>query len=136
MTKEIHVDLWAQESVKGDKQRYVWTIEHIIPQGKNLPSSWISMLGGSESAAEFQEDKVHSLGNLTLSGYNSSLSNLSFEEKRDRVSKNNAGIELPVGYKNGLALNAKLASADSWSQNDVAIRTNELVADILHLFKL
>jgi hypothetical protein len=136
MNKEIHVDLWAQESVKGDKQRYVWTIEHVIPQGKNLPSSWISMLGGSELAAEFQEEKVHSLGNLTLSGYNSSLSNLSFEEKRDRVSKNNSGIELPVGYKNGLALNSKLAAASAWNQKDVELRTNELVVEVLELFKL
>lgn len=135
-TKEIYVDLWAQESVKGDKQRYVWTIEHVIPQGKNLPAKWVSMLGGQQAAAEFQEEKVHTLGNLTLTGYNSSLSNLSFEEKRDRAAKNPSGKELPVGYKNGLCLNVKLAAANSWTQRDVEIRTDELVVEILDLFRL
>jgi len=136
MTKEIYVDLWAQEAVKGDRHRYVWTIEHIIPQGKNLPKGWVDVLGGQEAALEFQETKVHTLGNLTLTGYNSSLSNLTFVEKRDRVSKNSLGKLVPVGYKNGLELNSNLAKSDSWTQLDVDNRTNELVQEILKLFTL
>jgi hypothetical protein len=136
MNKEIFVDLWAQEAVKGDRQRYVWTIEHIVPQGKNLPKGWLEALGGVEAAAEFQDVKVHTLGNLTLTGYNSSLSNLTFEEKRDRVSKNSLGKLVNVGYKNGLKLNSELENSSSWTQTDVENRTNELVEEILQLFKL
>jgi hypothetical protein len=133
-TKEIHVDLWAQEALKGDKLTYVWTIEHIIPQGKNLPSEWIAMLGGTEEAEEFQQNKVHTLGNLTLTGYNSSLSNLDFVQKRDRKKKNSDSIY--VGYRNGLTLNSELKDSSHWNQALVDLRTEKMVKDILQLFPL
>ena len=46
MTKETWTDLWAQE-----KGHFVWTIEHILPQGANLPDAWKDMLGGADAAA-------------------------------------------------------------------------------------
>ena len=46
MTKETRTDLWAQEN-----RHYVWTIEHILPQGPNLPEAWKQMLGGADAAA-------------------------------------------------------------------------------------
>lgn len=133
-TKEIHVDLWAQEALKGDKLIYVWTIEHIIPQGRNLPSEWIEMLGGAEAAEDFQQNKVHTLGNLTLTGYNSSLSNLDFIQKRDRKKKNSDSIY--VGYRNGLTLNSELKDSSYWNQALVDGRTEKMVKDILQLFPL
>ena len=54
MTKETRTDLWRQE-----KGHFVWTIEHILPQGVNLPDAWKQMLGGAEAAAEAQEADVH-----------------------------------------------------------------------------
>lgn len=57
-----------------------FTIEHIMPQSANLSSEWQSMLG--EHWQEVHEKYLHNLGNLTLTGYNSELSNRSFSEKK------------------------------------------------------
>ena len=95
MTKESWVDLWKYEG-----KLFVWTIEHIFPQGDNIPAPWVTMIaGGDEKKAKaIQETHVHKLGNLTISGFNSALGNKSFQEKRDRTDSK--GRE--VGYKNGL----------------------------------
>src|SRR5690606_34060500 len=110
MTKETRVDLWKRDEVANGKSIYRWSIEHILPQGTNLPARWVEMLGGSGPASEVQQQLVHHLGNLTITGFNSSLGNRSFAEKRDRVDK--AGR--PIGYRNGLALNHDLADRDEW----------------------
>ena len=47
------------------------TIEHIMPQNKNLSSTWQNMLGPDWK--EIKEKYLHTLGNLTLTGYNSEL---------------------------------------------------------------
>ena len=80
---------------------------------------------------KFREKWVHRLGNLTLTGYNPSLSNLPFEKKRDRTK---AGEY--VGYKNGLYLNKKLSKKSKWTVPDIDTRTDELVKEALELFAL
>lgn len=57
------------------------TVEHILPQNENLPDEWRTMLG--DDWQHVQNRWLHTLGNLTLSGYNSSLSDHPFEEKCD-----------------------------------------------------
>jgi uncharacterized protein with ParB-like and HNH nuclease domain len=125
-TKE-HRDLWERDS-----KQLVWTIEHIFPEGQNIPSSWVDMIaeGDKNKAKELQEVYVHSLGNLTLTGYNSSLSNMSFDKKRDRKKggKN-------IGYKNGLYLNREIQDKNSWTIEDIRYRTTNLVSIALELFK-
>lgn len=103
MTKESWTDLWEYE-----KTHYKWTIEHILPQGKNLPPAWIKMLGGDATkAADVQQQFMHTLGNLTLTGYNSNLGNKSFDEKKDRTdSRGNY-----IGFRNSLQLNKDVAAA-------------------------
>lgn len=129
MTKETWVDLW-----RFDNKQFVWTIEHIFPQGENIPQSWVSMItsGDALKAKEVQQTHVHKLGNLTISGFNSALSNKSFEEKRDRTDRQGR----PVGYKNGLKLNEELASAETWSVAQIDARTTRLVNQAIVLFKL
>jgi hypothetical protein len=117
MTKETWKELWAQE-----KGHYVWTIEHIFPQGENLPDAWKQMIGGAEAAALAQEVDVHRLGNLTITAYNSTLGNKSFADKRDRTDAKSRFI----GYRNGLALNESLATKESWTVADIETRTREL----------
>lgn len=128
-TKEIYTDLW-----KKDKNRYLWTIEHIFPEGKNIPKEWVDMIadGDEEKAKELRVEHVHKLGNLTLTGYNSKLANFSFEKKRDR--KDNEGC--PIGYKNGLYLNEKLKDKNSWTIEDIQDRTDELVKEAFELFSI
>ncbi len=104
---------------------YVWTIEHVFPQGENIPASWVDMIGGGDKAKaqEIQAAYVHTLGNLTITGYNSKLSNMPFVEKRDRKDSNGAN----VGYRNGLNLNDDLVSVDSWTKEQIEARTEKLV---------
>ena len=129
MTKETWVDLWKYEG-----KLFVWTIEHIFPQGDNIPESWVTMIaGGDEKKAKaIQETHVHKLGNLTISGFNSALGNKGFKDKRDRTDRK--GRE--VGYKNGLKLNAELATAKAWSVEQIDARTKTLVDQVMGLFAM
>ena len=129
MTRETESDLWA---VKG--KQFVWTIEHIFPQGENIPQCWVDMMAQSDEALanQYLETHAHKLGNLTISGYNSTLGNKSFIEKRDRQDKKGSS----VGYNNGLYLNTELAKSESWSVEQIDNRTQELVQQILKMYPL
>ena len=133
MTTETWTDLWEQNDYSG-KKVFKWTIEHIFPEGKNIPEKWVDMIAGGDRtlANEYLEQYVHKIGNLTVTGYNSTLSNLSFAEKRDRLNSQ----KLYVGYKNGLEINKKLAEKDTWTVQDIVDRTDELVALLIVMYKL
>jgi len=103
-----------------------------LPQGSRLPASWQEMLGGPEAAAAAQAAHVHKLGNLTITGYNSSLGNKSFSEKKDRRDSNGNYI----GYRNNLKLNDDVVAAESWSAQQIEARTAHLAQQILELFPL
>lgn len=123
MTRETKVDLWA---LKG--KQYVWTIEHIFPQGENIPDSWVQMIadGDVNLAEQHLQTYAHCLGNLTISGYNSALGNKSFAEKQSRTDSQ--GRE--VGYNNGLYLNHALALEDRWTVEKLEARTMQLVQEV------
>ena len=129
-TKETMTDLWAR-----DRQgKYIWTVEHIFPQGQNIPRDWVNMISGGDAAkaSQYRAEYVHKLGNLTLTGYNPNLGAKSFLEKRDR--RDRAGKE--VGYRNGLSLNHELVHRDRWRVEDIQRRTDELANMAMELFKL
>ena len=89
--------------------------------------------GGDKSLAnEYLEKYVHKIGNLTVTGYNSTLSNLSFEAKRDRTNQQ----KLYVGYKNGLEINSDIAGKDTWTVEDIKDRTDVLVKELLTMYEL
>lgn len=127
MTNETAVDLWAQE-----KGHYRWTIEHVLPQGANLPQGWLDMLGGADQAKDAQESHAHRLGNLTITAYNSTLGNKSFVEKRDR--KDSEGRH--IGYRNNLSLNEDLKGRQSWGVAAIEARTSDLVDRVVKRFPL
>lgn len=133
MTTETWTDLWEQNDYSG-KKVFKWTIEHIFPEGKNIPSKWVDMIAGGDRnlANEYLEQYVHKIGNLTITGYNSTLSNLSFIEKRDRLNAQ----KLKVGYRNGLEINKELAEKDSWTVQDIIERTDKLVSQLLEMYSL
>ena len=128
MTKETWKDLWSKDK----NNKYKWTIEHIFPEGQNIPKDWVQMIanGDEKRAKELQEKYVHKLGNLTLTAYNPNLSNLTFIEKRDRKD----GRGNYIGYKNGLYLNKNLTNKTRWTVADIEERTKELVKEALNLF--
>ena len=127
VTKEMK-PLWERYA----SGNYVWTIEHIFPQGKNIPDEWVRMVadGDMSKAVEVQEKQVHTLGNLTITGYNSKLSNMPFVIKRDRKDVYGAN----VGYRNGLNLNDELVNTDTWTGEQIQKRTNKLVGLTLKAF--
>ena len=127
-TRETMTDLWKRDA----KNKFIWTVEHIFPQGENIPAPWVQMIadGDSSLAKQYRDQYVHKLGNLTLTGYNSKLSNMSFEKKRDRKDKQDNA----VGYKNGLAINTDLCDRQDWSVEVIESRTETMVEKTLEIF--
>ncbi len=120
-TNEIYTDLWTRDS----SNKYKWTIEHIFPEGDNIPQVWVDMIAGGDrpTAQQYLQQYAHTLGNLTITGYNQNLSNMSFDRKKNRT--NNAGLF--IGYRNGLRLNEDIVCKDSWTVEDITTRTEKLV---------
>ena len=87
-----------------------YTIEHVMPQNPDLSEEWQEELG--ENWREVHEKYLHTIGNLTLTGYNSELSDHSFKEKQ----------AVSGGFRDSpLRLNRSLAQAERW--NKIAIVT-------------
>ena len=90
-----------------------YTIEHILPQNEQLSAAWRSALGTKWQ--HIQQTWLHTLGNLTLTGYNSEYSDRPFIEKRD----------MEGGFKQSpLKLNEGLGQLEEW--NEDAIKTRAL----------
>ncbi len=130
MTRDSEVDLWK----KNENNQYVSSIEHIFPQGANIPDPWVDMIadGDREKAKELQAQYVHCFGNLTITGYNSTLGNKSFEEKKKRVDSKGR----PIGYNNGLNLNADVVNQNKWTVECIKERTESMVEHIISMFAL
>lgn len=102
-----------------------FTIEHILPQNKNLSQEWQNSLG--ENWQKIQETWLHTLGNLTLTAYNSEYSDRSFKEKRN----------MPGGFKDSpLKLNKGLASVDEWNETAIQQRAASLAQESLKVWPM
>ncbi|GAA7101376.1 hypothetical protein HpBGD16_11530 [Helicobacter pylori] len=89
------------------------TIEHIMPQ--ILEGEWERDLG--ENFQAIHDKYLHTIGNLTLTGYNSKYSNKSFQEKRD----------MEKGFKQSpLKLNQSLKDLESFGEEEIKKRANDL----------
>lgn len=138
-SREYKPDFWARD----DKGRFIWTVEHVLPQAEKLPAHWMNMIaeGDRQKAGDLQDEWVHRLGNLTLSGYNSDLATGAFEKKQ-KLSKDRSflGHKINIGYQNNLALNSlefetkdgkfSLATAPHWNADMIKART-KLMVDIV-----
>lgn len=94
------------------------TVEHVMPQ--TLSQWWQSHLG--DDCEDVHEDLLHTLGNLTLTGLNSELSNLSFPDKQRILSASH------------LELNKSVAENESWRANDIQRRGAELAERALTIW--
>lgn len=88
--------------------------------------------GDEQLAKQHLEQYVHKLGNLTLTGYNASLSNKSFAEKCDHKDKDGDYN----GYRNGLSIYKDIASKDCWTVKNINARTKKLVKKLMTDYKL
>lgn len=92
-----------------------YTIEHIMPQNTNLSEQWKKDLGVDWE--RIQETWLHTLGNLTLTGYNSEYSDRPFADKRD----------MEGGFKQSpLKLNATLGMVETWNEEAIRSRASQL----------
>ncbi|MGL2850880.1 GmrSD restriction endonuclease domain-containing protein [Helicobacter pylori] len=90
-----------------------YTTEHIMPQ--TLEKEWERDLG--ENFQAIHDKYLHTIGNLTLTGYNPEYSNKSFQEKRD----------MEKGFKQSpLKLNQSLKDLESFGEKEIEKRANDL----------
>lgn len=95
--------------------------EHIMPQ--TLDPEWEKDLG--ENFKAIHEKYLHTIGNLTLTGYNSEYSNKPFKEKRD----------MEKGFKQSpLRLNQSLKNLESFGEKEIKERANDLADRALKIW--
>lgn len=101
-----------------------YTIEHIMPQNPHLSEEWQDMLG--ENWVGIQNKYLHTLGNLTLTGYNSELSDRSFLEKKT----------IEGGFDDSpMRLNVLLKQVDKWNEENIRLRANQLAEKARNIWK-
>jgi alkylated DNA nucleotide flippase Atl1 len=117
---------WLEESY-GSKEPVALaslTIEHVMPQTST--AEWQEVLEEDlEPGEEFtqaHEALIHTLGNLTLSGYNSKLSNSPFAVKRVQLAKS------------GISMNQEIAARQRWSRTEIQARADSLADRIISIW--
>jgi uncharacterized protein with ParB-like and HNH nuclease domain len=102
-------------------EKGILTVEHIMPQ--TLSPSWKQSLGKDWS--EIQERWLHTISNLTLSGYNYNYSNRPFQEKKNMTN----------GFlQSGLRLNHYIAQFDKWGEEELELRKGKLSKMALNIW--
>ena len=88
-----------------------YTVEHILPQNENLNTAWQESLGAEWK--RIQQTWLHTLGNLTLTGYNSEYSDRPFIVKRD----------MDGGFRQSpLKVNQGLGQVHVWDESTIIER--------------
>lgn len=100
------------------------TIEHIMPQNKDLSEDWKEMLGPDYEIV--RNTYLHTLGNLTLTGYNSELGDRPFLEKQEMLDEKQTKV---------VALYQDVKGLTEWNQTTIEARADRLSDIILGLFK-
>ena len=96
-----------------------YTIEHILPQNENLSQKWREVLG--DEWQRIQQTWLHTLGNLTLTAYNSDFSDRTYIEKRDMLGAAEKGLK-----QSPLKLNQGLGALEKWDEAAIKNRANKL----------
>ncbi len=100
-----------------------YTIEHIMPQNEKLSHHWQRELG--DKWREVQQRYIHTVGNLTLTGYNPELSDRPFIEKRD----------MKGGFADSpIRLNRSISKLDRWGEKEINDRGIELASLALQVW--
>lgn len=116
----LRFENYGRKEIVRDKQ---YTIEHILPQNENLSDEWRQALGSDWS--KVQEKYLHTLGNLSLTGYNSEYGDRPFREKRD----------MKGGFRDSpLRLNQGLGSIDIWNAEEIEKRAQCLAEESLQIW--
>lgn len=119
---------WLRRFENFDRKERVpvdeYTIEHIMPQSEQLSNAWKVALG--EEWERVHQTYLHTLGNLTLTGYNSEFSNHSFKVKRDTKG----------GFRQSpLRINSDLGELDDWNEETIKSRAIKLAAQAIDVWQ-
>ena len=112
---------WLRRLENHDRKERVhikeYTIEHIMPQNDKLSQEWRDSLG--EDWKQVHEKWLHTLGNLTLTGYNSEYSDRPFKDKRD----------MKGGFRDSpIKLNEGLGQTETWNESAIKKRADRLAS--------
>jgi uncharacterized protein with ParB-like and HNH nuclease domain len=111
-----------KNDVVGNIEKGILTIEHIMPQ--TLSAEWKTALG--DDWEKIQERWLHTISNLTLTGYNSKYSNKTFQEKK-RMEK---------GFReSGIRLNHFISQFEKWDEEELNLRKEKLSKMALEIWK-
>lgn len=110
------------------------SIEHVMPQ--TLTKEWEHELGADELGIEHthlvHDQYIHTLANLTLTGYNSEYSNRSFDEKKTLVVKGEK-----VGFNDSdLRINKWIAAHDAWNEETLKERQDWWIENLQKVWPL
>jgi len=100
-----------------------YTIEHIMPQNEQISAEWQADLGSDWK--QVQEKYLHTLGNLTLTGYNAEYSDRPFQYKRDHEG----------GFAHSpLRMNDGLGQLECWDEEAIQHRADRLAQRALSVW--
>ena len=119
---------WLRRLENHDRKERVnvseYTIEHILPQNNDLNLDWRRALGPDWE--KIQQKYVHTIGNLTLTGYNTEYSDKFFTDKRD----------MKGGFRESpLKLNRELANLETWNEEKILQRAENLAKEALKVWQ-
>ena len=115
LENRMHPKNWLD--ISGGK----YTIEHVMPQTIDNKTDWQEMLG--EGYETSYNEHLHLLGNLTVTAYNSELSNLSFQKKKEAYLSSE-----PIALSNDILQEA------TWTYEKIQERTTKLAEKIVNLW--
>ena len=101
------------------------TIEHVMPQNKNLSTAWQNMLG--ENWVADRERWLHTLGNLTLTGYNSELGDKPFAEKKALIEEKQTHV---------VVLYQDIRGTENWDVEVIKKRSERLAKEVFKLYPI
>jgi uncharacterized protein with ParB-like and HNH nuclease domain/alkylated DNA nucleotide flippase Atl1 len=117
---------WLEESFQSREpvKLSTLTIEHVMP--RTLSDGWREALSTEirpdERLEDVHEALQHTLGNLTLTGYNSALSNSPFETKRTMLAES------------GLRMNQAIAKEASWGRREILARADQIAERVKEIW--
>ena len=127
-------DIYDKYSLCSQADEHGISIEHIMPKGDNDDKisnrEWKKYLG-KDGTNDFFAKWVHKLANLTLTGYNSEISdNLFIEHKKKNGKINNKKGKRDFYKESGLPINKYFEDVRSWKRKDIEKR-NEYLSDLI-----
>lgn len=111
-----HEDLYAKENLSDEeKEKRDWAID--------LGEEW----------KRISETYTHTIGNLTITGYNSELQNYRFKVKRDAEDESNGKR---YGYKfTPINISSSLSKLDTWGEEEILARAKEMTDIIVKIWE-